>query len=146
MKNNLLVSLVNRGIVQEGTEILIHRFANTMGGTIKFDVEQSVEVISTEIKNGIAFLKTESAFDHKRFLVSANHIFTIDGMKPEIIGDVYGFKSDGTRKEVKIDPVTGEEIKRGRKPKKPRSTITKPIGKKKIRLANQKKVGAVANK
>jgi len=140
MKNNLLVSLVNRGIVQEGTEIIIHRSANTMGATIKFDVEQAVEVISTEIKNGIAFLKTESAFDHKRFLVSADYIFTIDGMKPEIIGDVYGFKPDGTKKKVKIDPVTGEEIKRGRRPKKPRSTITKPIGKKKIRLANEKKL------
>lgn len=139
MKNNLLVSLINKGIVQEGTEIVIYRFGATMSGRIKgFSVEQIVEVIEFEIKNGLAILKTESTFDHKKFLVDAKHIFTIDGMKPEILGDVYGFNPDGTRKKVKIDPVTGEEIKRGRKPKKKRSTIAKPIGKKKRKLMSRK--------
>ncbi len=138
MKNNLLVSLINKGIVQEGTEIVIFRFGNTMYGNSNFKVEQTVEVVEIEIKNGTAFLKTESAFDHKTFLVSADYIFTVDGMKPEILGDVYGFNLDGTRKKVKIDPETGEEIKRGRKPKKKRSTIAKPIGKKKRKLMSRK--------
>jgi len=146
MKNNLLVSLIDKDIVQEGTEIVIFRVGDTMNGHSNFKVEQAVEVVETEIKNGNALLKTESAFDHKIFLVGADHIFKIDGMWPEILGDVYGFNPDGTKKKVKIDPETGEEIKRGRKPKKKRSTTIKPIGKKKIRLANQKKAGQVANK
>jgi len=139
MKNNLLVSLINKGIVQEGTGIIIFRSGTTINGNIgNFKVEQAVEVIDPEITNGIAFLKTESPFDYKRFLINAKHIFTIDGMKPEILGDVYGFNPDGTKKKVKIDPVTGEEIKRGRKPKKKRSTIAKPIGKKKRKLMSRK--------
>lgn len=139
MKNNLLISLIDKGIVQEGTEIVIFRSGTSMNGSTKdFKVEQSVEVLKTEIKNGIVFLQTESVFDHVKFLINAKHIFTIDGMKPEIIGDVYGFNPDGTKKKVKIDPITGEEIKRGRKPKKKRSTTIKPIGKKKKKLMSRK--------
>lgn len=139
MKNNLLISLIDKGIIQEGTEIVIFRSGTTMdGNTRDFKVEQVVEVIKSEIKNGIAFLKTESPFDYKKFLINAKHILTIDGMKPEILGGVYGFNPDGTRKKVKIDPETGEEIKRGRKPKKKRSTIVKPIGKKKRKLMSRK--------
>ena len=139
MKNKLLVSLIEKSIVQEGTEIVIFRTGTSMNGNIRdFKVEQHVEVIGSEIKNGIALLQTESPFTYKRFLINAKHIFIIDGMKPEILGDVYGFNPDGTRKKVKIDPVTGEEIKRGRKPKKKRNN-TKPIGKKKIKLAARKK-------
>lgn len=140
MKNNLLASLIDKSIVQEGTEIVIFRSGTSMNASTRdFKVEQTVEVLKTEIKNGIVFLQTESVFGHVKFLINAKHIFTIDGMKPEIIGDVYGFNPDGTKKKVKIDPETGEEIKRGRKPKKKRSTTIKPTGKKKIRLANQKK-------
>ena len=139
MKNNLLISLINKGIIQEGTEVVIFRSGNTMnGGAGDFKVEQNVEIIDLEIRAGIVILKTESPFDHKTFTIGAKHIFSIDGMKPEIIGDVYGFKPDGTKKKVKIDPVTGEEIKRGRKPKKKRSTIVKPIGKKKRKLMSRK--------
>lgn len=140
MKNKLLVSLINKAIVQEGTEIIIYRSGTTMNGNYssEFKVQQNVEVITSEIKNGIAFLRTESPFDHKRFLINADHIFKIDGMEPEILGGVYGFNPDGTKKKVKIDPITGEEIKRGRKPKKKRSTIIKPIGKKKIKLENRR--------
>jgi len=139
MKNKLLISLIEKSIVQEGTEIIIFRTGTAMNGNTKdFSVEQHVEVIGSEIKNGIALLQTESPFDYKRFLINAKHIFKIDGMKPEILGDVYGFNPDGTRKKVKIDPETGEEIKRGRKPKKKRDN-TKPIGKKKRKLAARKK-------
>lgn len=139
MKNNLLVSLINKGIVQEGTEVVIYRSGTTMSGHIKgFNVEQIVEVIDAKIKNGLAILETESTLDHKKFLVGAKHIFIIDGMRPEILGDVYGFNPNGTKKKVKIDPVTGEEIKRGRKPKKKRSITTKLVGKKKRELMNRK--------
>ena len=143
MKNNLLISLITKGIVQEGTEIVIFRSGTGMNGNIKdFRVQQAVEVLKAEIKNGTVFLETESVFNHVKFLVNAKHIFTIDGMEPEIIGDVYGFNPDGTKKKVKIDPITGEEIKRGRKPKKRRSTITKLIGKKKKKLIRRKGLSA----
>lgn len=143
MKNNLLISLITKGIVQEGTEIVIFRSGTSMNGNIRdFRVRQAVEVLKAEIKNGTVFLETESVFDHIKFLVNAKHIFTIDGMEPEIIGDVYGFNPDGTKKKVKIDPITGEEIKRGRKPKKKRSTTTKLIGKKKKKLIRRKGLSA----
>ena len=61
MKNKLLVSLIEKSIVQEGTEIVIFRTGTSMNGNIRdFKVEQHVEVIGSEIKNGIALLQTES--------------------------------------------------------------------------------------
>lgn len=131
MKNNLLISLIKKNIVRKGTEIIIFRSGTTMDGNrINFRVRQAIEIVEIEIKKGIAFLTTKEVTNDKKFLINAKHIFKIDGMKPEILGGVYGFNSDGTKKKVKIDPITGEEIKRGRKPKKKNNITTTSIRKK----------------
>lgn len=61
----------------------------------------------------------------KNFLVSYSNITKIDDMKLARIAESLELDENGNQKKIKINPLTGLPVKRGRKPKKLKELIDK---------------------
>jgi len=102
MDSNLLISLINNGIVKKGTEVTILRPGRDISGKSKVYSNDNIEILLYKInesKNIILYGK--STLDNKRFKLKPQHIIKVDGMEPSRL--VGAFKPEGK--------------KRGRKPK-----------------------------
>jgi hypothetical protein len=126
MEEGLLISLINKGVIREGTEIGIVRPGTGMDGSRivsdrilvtsrtngeckRSKANHITEVYKIDNSGDKTQLFVGSTVDGCIFKIASNHIFTIDGMTPEDIAKVYNLDLDGARKK------TGR--KRGRKPK-----------------------------
>ena len=113
MLNSMLVTLINKNVVQSGTTVSIYRSAPALGGYGTVRVQEEVTVIKATIdESGTARLLAENVFDKTKYKIKAENIRTLDGMKPHILAGVFGIDEDGTLKP--------EGKKRGRKPKNKR--------------------------
>jgi hypothetical protein len=71
--------------------------------------------------NGILFLKRVNTDVVYKLL--PENVILIDGMDLERLASIYGIKRDGSTKKVKIDPITGLPVRRGRKTNKVKEMI-----------------------
>ena len=102
MEKELLETLINSGVVREGTEITVRRTGLDLGGSPTPRGIENLEIIGHKKVDGEIVLATFRTSDGKKFKVEPRHIRLIDGMPPRRL--VAAHKSEGK--------------KRGRKPKK----------------------------
>lgn len=102
MENELLLDLINSGVVRTGTEVTILRKGMDLGGSLNARIIEKLEVISHKKVKGNIVLEAFNISDGRKFNVRAKHISLIDGMPPNRLVEAH--KSEGK--------------KRGRKPKK----------------------------
>ncbi len=102
MDKELLVTLINNGVVREGTKITVLRTGIDLGGSPTPRVIEILEIAGHKKVKDEIMLATFRTSDGKKFKVKAAHIRLIDGMPPSRL--VAAHKSEGK--------------KRGRKPKK----------------------------
>ena len=107
--NDLMISLINKNVIQTGTELLIARAGFDLSGNKTTPFKHTVEVIETKVIDEKGYCLARSIQDDAHFKIQARDIFEIDGMTPNRIADSFGLKTDGSSKTV------GK--KRGRKPK-----------------------------
>ena len=129
MYNNLLTSLINKGIVHVGTELGIIRPGVGIDGSYvttshilitergncckRSEANHIVEVFNIGFDgedNSIPYVLAYSTIDGKRFKIRAEHIHIIDGMNPADLARSYGLDENGVQKR--------RGKKRGRKSKK----------------------------
>ncbi len=104
MKEELLISLINTGVVNKGTEVTILRAGRDMGGSSTVRSFHHVELHEVEVIDNKAHLIAFSVADGKQYKLEARHVLQIDGMHPDRLSEA--FKTDGK--------------KRGRKPNNPK--------------------------
>jgi len=97
-----LSTLINTGVVREGTKITILRKGKDLGGSDTVMVKEILEVASINKVDDEMILESFSTENGRRFNVKAKNIKIIDGMPVSRL--ISAHKSEGK--------------KRGRKPKK----------------------------
>lgn len=112
----LVKSLIERNIISEDTVITAIFPAKSLGDTIHMQGEFVFEKLSE--LNGIEYIQAFRPANQIRYRLLLNNITKVDGMGLNRLASIYGLKSDGTTKAQKIDPITGQPIRRGRKPKR----------------------------
>ena len=80
MEADILLDLINRGIVRTGTEVTIIRRGQDLAGERRVPTEQCLEVRSHAEVDGEIVLEAFSTLDGKTFNVKAKNIIKIDGM------------------------------------------------------------------
>lgn len=96
MQIDLLVFLINNGIVQQGTEVTILRPSRGMGEQSTIYLPHNLELLDIKVLKDKVILKGVSTIDGKQFKIGAQHILKIDGMEPERLSTA--FKTDGKKR------------------------------------------------
>lgn len=115
MNSNLLKTLVERDIVNSSTVLEAKYYGNSLGGIQTTLLLGSFNFIKLSDNNFVYLKRIDSEQIYK---VVPENIIAIDGMPPERLASIYNIKSDGTGKKVKLDPLTGLPVRRGRKTNK----------------------------
>jgi len=102
MNEDLLISLINNGIVNEGTEVTILRAGYNIGGSNTVRSLQYVELREIEVIDNKACLTGISIIDGTQHKLQARHILQVDGMNPERLNEA--FKTDGKKRGRKPNP------------------------------------------
>lgn len=102
MKNDLLVTLINNGVIRKGTEVVILRSGRDMSGNIKVYTPHSFEIGSFKVTGNEAILTGCSIVDGKKFYIKAKNILSIDGMDPRRLKTA--FQSEGKKRGRKPNP------------------------------------------
>jgi len=102
MNEELLISLINTGVVNKGTEVTILRAGRDMGGSSIVRSLHYVELDEVEVIDNKAHLIAFSVSDGKKYNLQAQHIRQIDGMNPERLSEA--FKTDGKKRGRKPNP------------------------------------------
>lgn len=102
MNEDLLISLINNGIVREGTEVTILRVGRDMGGLSQVESRQYVELCKIEVIDNKVYLVAFSVNDGNTYKIEAHHILQIDGMNPARLDEA--FKTDGKKRGRKPNP------------------------------------------
>jgi len=109
LTNSLLVALINKGVVREGTKLVVPRPGKDLSGSDTIPFNHFFEVIETKIEDGIGYCAVKSIEDEAECRVRAEIIKSIDGMDSARIARSFGLNPDGSPRSL------GK--KRGRKPK-----------------------------
>lgn len=123
MNKDLAKALINKGVLVKDTAIVAEYQANMLGGiqTTKLkDIFLFQEVREYNGEEIVVVYKPHKATLHA---ITFEDIEAIDGMDPVRLAGIYGIKEDGSDKKVKMDPITGLPVRRGRKPKKVKEMI-----------------------
>ena len=102
MKAELLDSLINNGIVKEGTEVTVFRSGRDIAGMPTVSVRHQMEITKMEVIEKQTLLEAISVVDGKRFNIQAKHILQVDGMNPERLATA--FKTEGKKRGRKANP------------------------------------------
>lgn len=102
MKEELLISLINSGIVKEGTEVTILRAGRDIGGLHTVQSRHYVELRKIEVIDNKVYLIALSVLDRKEYQLEARHILQVDGMNPARLSEA--FKTDGKKRGRKPNP------------------------------------------
>lgn len=102
MEDDLLVNLINSGVIKKGTEVEILRAGLDIGGHISVYSPHAVEIHSYKMNKHRAILIGCSIMDSKRFKIKAKHIRSIDGMDPARLKTA--FQSEGKKRGRKPNP------------------------------------------
>lgn len=114
MNSNLLLALLEKDIINITTVLEAKYYGNALGGIQTTLLSGSFNFIKYS-NNMVYVKKIESEQTYK---ILPENIYAIDGMPPERLASIYNIKSDGTSKKVKLDPLTGLPVRRGRKTNK----------------------------
>lgn len=115
-KSKLLKCLIDEGIITAGCVVKAKYMGKNLAGQYtvpkvgKFTFERLVDTTTpylTELRNE----------NNQLILVDMSDIIEVDGMDLIRLAETYDMKPDGTKKKVKLDPITGMPIRRGRKSK-----------------------------
>lgn len=96
MDKTLLATLINNGVVKEGTEVSVRRKGLDLGASLNVTVEELLEIYSVEKVKGNFLLRAFRTSDGRKFTVKAEHIGFIDGMPPSRL--VTAHKSEGKKR------------------------------------------------
>ena len=119
MNFNLTSKLIKQGVLLPNTEVEAKFKTKGLTGHEVIERIDRFLIKSMFKKNDEEFIFELSSINEPRIVKVPNiNILKIDGMEIKRIAQVFNFKLDGTKKEYKIDPFTGEPIKRGRKSNK----------------------------
>lgn len=99
MDSNLLSALIEKQIVQPGTEISVKLPGHDLSGITRVynDVILEIQKIQQDKSNQIVLISS-STVDGRRYSIKSSHINMIDGMTPKKIGAIYNLRPDGTIK------------------------------------------------
>ena len=96
MKDDLLITLINSGVIKKGTEVTILRAGRDISGHLSVYSPHSIEILSYEVNGKVAILTGFSIVDKKRFKIKAKHVLSIDGMDPARLKSA--FQSEGKKR------------------------------------------------
>lgn len=102
MEDELLISLINNGIVNEGTEVTVLQVGRDMGGIIHVKSRHNIELRKIEVIDNKVYLTAFSVSNGKQYELEARHILQIDGMEPSRLNEA--FKADGKKRGRKPNP------------------------------------------
>ncbi len=102
MKDDLLILLINSGVVKKGTEVTILRVGYDMGGSSTIRSRHFVELREIEVIDNKVHLVALHVLDGKQYQLEARHILQVDGMNPERLSEA--FKTDGKKRGRKPNP------------------------------------------
>lgn len=114
MKSELFNTLIEKAVITEATVIDAKYYGNTLGGISTALLEDNFNYVN--YKNGYVIVKKINS--NTLYKIIPENIIALDGMAPERLAEIYNIKADGTAKKVKIDPLTGLPVRRGRKTNK----------------------------
>ena len=119
MSDKLIISLIERGAIKKSTHLTAKFKARDLSGSNSSEISDEF-ALRTIIQNedGIFFVASRTRLTEEGlYKIPMETVLTIDGMEPRKLAEVYNLRLDGTHKEVKLCPITGEPVRRGRKPK-----------------------------
>lgn len=121
MNEKLIMSLIEKGIIKPRTQLTaISSSVDFAGQRNTLEREFSLYRI-IENDKGIFFVASlveNNAVTNKTlYKIPLLSVRTIDGMEIKNLARVYGLRPDGSPSEAKICPITGQPVRRGRKPK-----------------------------
>ena len=118
MLSNLANVLISKGIIKSTTEIKASFNAVSLSGLPdnKLTGTFRINSIFKETSGRVLFEVYDSL--SRKIMIPSEDVEMIDGMEPERLASIYNIKPNGQSKSCKIDPITGQEMRRGRKPKR----------------------------
>lgn len=127
MNKDLFLSLINKGVIAENTALTAKYKAKALGG-ISHNIMEGIFLFQ-EIREieGNQYIVAKKPYVETTHAFYFDSIILVDGMEPERLAGIYGLKNDGSEKKVKIDPITGLPVRRGRKPKKVKEMINEQL-------------------
>lgn len=109
--NNLISTLILKNIIKEKTILTAnHTYVDFNGTQHKRLKDFQVRLI----KDGTIIANTSDS--NINFKIPYEAIMFIDGMNLETTAKAFELKLDGSKQAAKIDPITGQAVRRGRKP------------------------------
>lgn len=102
MKSDLLITLINSGVIRKGTEVIILRPGRDISGVVTVYSPHAIEIHSYKVNKNEAILKGYSITDKKGFNIKAQHILSVDGMDPKRLRAA--FQSEGKKRGRKPNP------------------------------------------
>lgn len=115
----IIDALYEKGVLSESTIIEANYPAIILGGMQSVLMKDNF--VFQKYINGILFLKRVNTEVVYKLLPDS--VLLIDGMDLERLASIYGIKKDGSSKKVKLDPITGLPVRRGRKTNKVKEMI-----------------------
>lgn len=121
MNEKLIMSLIEKGIIKPKTQLTaISSSVDFAGQRNTAEREFSLYRI-LENDQGIFFVaslvENNNLPNKTLYKIPLLSVRTIDGMEIKNLARVYGLRPDGSPSEAKICPITGQPVRRGRKPK-----------------------------
>lgn len=119
MNLNLFKTLLDKNIINSTTIIESYYPARMLGGLSTCKLSDNFNFV--KFVNDKITLKRVNT--NEIYILPVDNILCIDGMNPVRLAEIYGIKSDGSKKKEKIDPLTGLPVRRGRKTNKVKELI-----------------------
>ncbi len=120
MNEKLIMSLIEKGIIKPKTQLTaISTSVDFSGQRSSAQREFSLYRI-LENDQGIFFVASlveDNSANKTLYKIPLLSVRTVDGMDIKNLARVYGLRPDGSPSEAKICPITGQPVRRGRKPK-----------------------------
>ena len=119
MNEKLIMSLIDKGVIKPKTNLTAAVSTVDTIGQRHSSVREFTLRCVVENEKGIFFAAylSDNSFDKCLYKVPLLSVKTVDGMDIKSLARVYGLRADGSPSEAKICPITGQPVRRGRKPK-----------------------------
>jgi len=119
MNEKLIMSLIDKGVIKPKTNLTAAVSSYDTIGQRHSSVREFTLKCVVENEKGIFFAAylSDNSMDKGLYKVPLLSVKTIDGMDIKNLARVYGLRADGSPSEAKICPITGQPVRRGRKPK-----------------------------
>lgn len=133
MNLNLFKTLHDRKILTPTTVLESYYPAKLLGGINTHKLVDNFNFV--DFNNNKVTMKRVNT--NEFYIISVDDVLAIDGMDPSRLAGIYGIKSDGSKKNEKIDPITGLPVRRGRKTNKVKELINDRLNKLGTRVSTE---------